>query len=191
MSVYGDKNLGAKENDELNPKSFYGLSKLFSEKYIQMQKGGIDYTIIRLFNVYGPNQNLKDLKQGMVSIYLSQFLDNTNNVIVKGSLRRFRDFIYIDDVVNFFDLIINNKITINKIYNLGSGQKVTVNSLLNKIKLIGNFNNKIREKQGTPGDQFGVYANIYKIKKELNFTPKTNLEKGLRVTCSWAKNLKL
>ena len=189
MSVYGNKNANAKETDVLNPKSFYGLSKLVSEKYIQMYKKKINFTIIRLFNVYGPNQNLKDLKQGMVSIYLSQFLDDSHKVVVKGSLKRFRDFIYIDDVVNFFDKIIKNKRTYNKIYNLGFGRKIFIYNLLNKIASIGNFKKKIKKRNQTPGDQFGVYANINKIKKELNFIPKINLDEGLKKTFIWAKKL--
>jgi UDP-glucose 4-epimerase len=189
MSVYGDSNARVKETDVLNPKSFYGLSKLLSEKYIQMYKPKIHFTIIRLFNVYGPNQNLKDLKQGMISIYLSQFLNNNKKVLVKGSLKRFRDFIYIDDVVNFLKKIIKNKKTHNKIYNLGLGKKIFIYNLLNKIKLIGNFKKKIDKKSQTPGDQFGIYANVNKIKKELNFYPKITLDEGLRKTYLWAKNL--
>ena len=189
MSVYGDSNARVKETDVLNPKSFYGLSKLLSEKYIQMYKPKIHFTILRLFNVYGPNQNLKDLKQGMISIYLSQFLNNNKKVLIKGSLKRFRDFIYIDDVVNFLKKIINNKKTYYKIYNLGLGKKILIYNLLNKIKLIGNFKKKIDKKRQTPGDQFGIYADVDKIKKELNFYPKITLDEGLRKTYLWAKNL--
>ena len=54
-----------------------------------------------MFNVYGPGQNMNNLMQGMVSIYLSQALKN-RKIIVKGSLSRFRDFIYIDDVVEIW-----------------------------------------------------------------------------------------
>ena len=54
---------------------------------------------MRMFNVYGPGQDMKNLKQGMVSIYLAQALKN-KRIVVKGSLNRVRDFIYIDDVVD-------------------------------------------------------------------------------------------
>ena len=52
-----------------------------------------------MFNVYGPGQDLTNMRQGMVSIFLSQAL-RSNAILVKGSLERFRDFIYIDDVVD-------------------------------------------------------------------------------------------
>ena len=75
MSVYGNiikKNLS--ENENVNPVSFYGVSKLSSEKYLSLLSPNVNYLILRMFNVYGQVQNLKDLNQGMVSIYLSQYL---------------------------------------------------------------------------------------------------------------------
>ena len=79
-SVYGS-NVSShdllKEDSVLNPISHYGVSKLCGELYLkQYENYGIDYTIFRLFSCYGPNQNLNNMKQGMVSIYLRQFIDN-------------------------------------------------------------------------------------------------------------------
>ena len=54
--------------------------------------------MLRFFNVYGPNQNFSNLKQGMISIYLAQIF-KSKNLMIKGSLDRFRDFIYIDDAI--------------------------------------------------------------------------------------------
>ena len=103
MSVYGDQGETlVKEDSSLNPKSFYGVGKLASEKYLSIfQNFGINCTALRLFNVYGPGQNMYNLRQGMVSIFLAQAF-NHNEINVKGSKDRFRDFIFIDDVVNAF-----------------------------------------------------------------------------------------
>jgi len=71
MSVYGDQP-DHKVNEEamLKPKSFYGVGKVASEHYLRIyQQYGIQSTAMRLFNVYGPGQNLKNLRQGMVSIF--------------------------------------------------------------------------------------------------------------------------
>ena len=54
-----------------------------------------------MFNVYGPGQDLNNLRQGMVSIYLAQAI-KSKKIIVKGSFKRIRDFIYIDDVVDIW-----------------------------------------------------------------------------------------
>ena len=78
MSVYG--NLDKQpvyENMSLHPTSFYAVGKLASEHYLRLySKFGINTTALRLFNVYGPGQNLRNLRQGMVSIYLAQAIKN-------------------------------------------------------------------------------------------------------------------
>ena len=72
MSVYGDFLSGpVTERDAINPKSFYAVGKFASEQYLKLyEQYGIKSTSLRFFNVYGPGQNLANLRQGMVSIYL-------------------------------------------------------------------------------------------------------------------------
>ena len=75
MSVYGDKKEYVDENSETDPKSFYGVGKLASEKYLSIySNSNLKCTSLRLFNVYGENQNLSNLKQGMISIYYQWLL---------------------------------------------------------------------------------------------------------------------
>ncbi len=91
MPVYGED--GEKEQfseeDITEPKSFYAVGKLASENYLKIfqREFGIEYTALRYFNVYGEGQNLENLKQGMVSIYLSNFLMIT---LKSGGLGYFR-----------------------------------------------------------------------------------------------------
>ena len=56
---------------------------------------------------------MSNLKQGMLSIYLEQFI-NSSEVVVKGSQDRYRDFIYIDDVIEGFMRVLNNQNTLIK-----------------------------------------------------------------------------
>ncbi len=179
MSVYGEINGEAKININCNPKSYYGLHKFMSENYISFFENKIDFTILRLFNVYGPGQNLKINYQGMVSIFLSDMIKN-NKISVKGSIKRYRDFIFIDDVVNIIDIAIKNKKLSNKKINIGTSKKTSVEKLLNELSKI-HFKHsgkkiKIIKLNSTPGDQFGIYSDkeIFKVKK--NFT---TLKKGL------------
>lgn len=141
MSVYGEHKGKEKfsESDIPKPKSFYAVGKLASERYMDIfsREFGIDYVALRYFNVYGPGQNLSNLKQGMVSIYLKQFIDkNFNDVIVKGSLDRFRDLVYIDDVVDITLQAMNELSFNNKIVNVATGKKTSVGSILQLIKNI-------------------------------------------------------
>ena len=144
MSVYGERNNQEQfsESDEANPKSFYAVGKLASERYLSIfsKQYGIKYVALRYFNVYGPGQNLENLKQGMVSIYLKQFLDkNFTKVVIKGSLNRFRDLVYIDDVVNITIDSMEKQIYDNQILNVGTGIKTTVMEVLSLIKKYTNL----------------------------------------------------
>ncbi|MEV9601469.1 NAD-dependent epimerase/dehydratase family protein [Aliarcobacter butzleri] len=191
MSVYGEKEGQEQfsEHDETNPKSFYAVGKLASEKYMEIfsKQFGIDYVSLRYFNVYGPGQNLENLKQGMVSIYLKQFLDDSfDKVIVKGNTNRFRDLIYIDDVVNITIDSMKNQNYNNQILNVGTGIKTTVEGILTLIKKYTNSSKEIEIHQGTLGDQFGIFADNRKL-KSLYKKPLLNFERGLKNMIDWIK----
>jgi UDP-glucose 4-epimerase len=179
MAVYGLKAANIKETTKLNPISNYGISKLIGEKIIlQLSKLKLKVKIFRLFNVYGPGQDYNNLNQGMLSIYLIQALKN-KKVLIKGSTNRYRDFIFIEDVVDV--LISNFKTGKNLIYNLGNGKKIIVKSLLKKIFKNLDLNYKVRDIGSHAGDTFGSYANINRINKK-GFKLKYNLNDGLKKT---------
>ena len=191
MSVYGEdgKKEQFNEEDRTEPKSFYAVGKLASEKYLKIfqREYGIDYTALRYFNVYGEGQNLENLKQGMVSIYLKQFFDNRfREVEVKGSLERFRDLIYINDVVDITIEALHNPKFKNQIVNIGTGKKTTVKEILELIKKVSNIDKKVIVTNGTKGDQFGIYADISKLKSIYN-KELTPFEIGLKNMIEWLR----
>ena len=105
----------------------------------------------------------------MVSIYCSYVWRN-KPIIVKGSLKRFRNYQYIDDVVNILaESIFNNKLKKNEVFNLTTGKAIRVSKL---IKSILKINKKPRykvivKKRGTAGDSFGFDASNKYIKKNI------------------------
>lgn len=186
VAVYGGLTGNGKysEIDRLNPNTFYAINKLTSEHYLRLYNKhyGINTTAFRLFNCYGPGQNLYNMKQGMVSIYLRQFLDSKfDKVLIKGSLERFRDFVFVNDLVKIIWDSIDNKKFYNEIINVGTGIKTTVGELVNNIKKIGGFNKEIIVKGNTPGDMYGVYADNKKLMKIYNNNfIFTKLQQGLK-----------
>jgi UDP-glucose 4-epimerase len=191
MSVYGvqpDRSIS--EIDDVRPVSMYAVGKLASEHYLRIfQQYGLQTTSLRLFNVYGEGQNLQNLKQGMVSIYLAQALKN-KHILVKGSSERYRDLVYMDDVVNAFICAYNRDGINDKIYNVSTGVKTTVACLIKKIISILNEDISVEYSGGTPGDQFGIYGDFSKIKGELGWSPEINLDEGLNKMIRWAKSKK-
>ena len=189
MSVYGlpNQDTPVAEDAQLKPLSFYGVGKIASEHYLRIyEKFGIQPTSLRLFNVYGPGQNLSNLRQGMISIYLAQMIQN-QRIVVKGSLERFRDFVYISDVVSAFLLTLDNPQTCGGIFNIATGRKTTVKELLGFLLDAHGKRVPIETAEGTPGDTFGIYADISRFKNLTGFGPAVSLEKGLKLMLSWAK----
>ena len=181
MSVYGSKpNKPVKETDITSPESFYGNSKLASENYLKIYENyGIKYTSLRLFNVYGPGQNMSNLRQGMVSIFMSQMLDS-GKIHVKGSASRYRDFIYIDDVTEYFIKCIKSNKSVGKTINIGTGKKTFVYQL---IKILISFCDKkipVKYLGSTQGDINGIYADVKLKDKIFGKTRHVNLYEGLK-----------
>lgn len=188
MSVYGDQeNPHASENSSLNPKSFYAVGKLASEKYMEIYSTyGIKCTALRLFNVYGVGQNMTNMKQGMVSIFLTMAI-NDGCISVKGSKNRFRDFVYIDDVVDAFaKSIFRSKGEMFEVYNVSSGEKRTVAELIDRITYFTPHDVTVEYLAGTPGDQFGIYGNNDKVQRDLNWETTVSFEEGTERMLEWA-----
>ena len=168
MSVYGDIDERAASEDLLAcPKSFYAVSKLASEHYLKVfaNTRSINFSALRYFNVYGPGQNLENMKQGMASIFLTQlFSDKTPSLVIKGSLDRFRDFIFINDVVDITVCCLNAPEAQNKIINVGTGEKTTVREILKVIMREAEIEKPISIEGSTPGDQFGICADTSLLK---------------------------
>jgi len=149
------------------------------------QVKGIKWNALRMFNVYGPGQDITKGDQGVVGIFMNMLLKQ-DVVQVKGSLDRFRDLVHVDDVIQGWDLCLHSDIY-NESYNLGSGTKTTYRDLIVSLaKVMGKEETlKLEELPGTPGDMMGCYADITKIKKQLQFSPKYDLESGIKDMYDW------
>ena len=188
VSIYdsvGDRPLA--ENDLTNPSSCYGVSKLAAEGYLHIYSNQLPYINMRMFNVYGPGQDLDNLRQGMVSIYVAQAVQGVT-IHVKGSLDRFRDYIYIDDVVEAWYRASLSGDLKNINLNIGTGVKTTVRQLLELIK--NEFSNVKWYIDGfTQGDQFGHYANNSLMKEKLHIDKFTPLPYGIKKFSKWASSV--
>jgi UDP-glucose 4-epimerase len=182
MAVYGNPGIfQVTEDVSCLPVSYYGVSKLTSENLLRLAEAeGLKTTSFRMFSVYGPGQDLSNRDQGMLSIYLSYLLEGSI-LPVTGSLERFRDFVYIDDVINAWINAITTEETPHRTYNLGSGRKTTVRELIGLLldKLNLPEDHPVEEMQTKESDQVGVFADITRSVSELGFHPGTKLEDGI------------
>ena len=200
VAVYGSNpKKKINEKSPINPDSIYGVSKFAGEMFVKqvLKNTTVKTTILRIFNTYGPGENLNYFKKGMVSIYCG-YIWKKKPIIVKGSLDRVRDITFIDDVIKvLMQTIKNTKLKKNEIINLSSGQSFTVKELLKEIILAsGNSKYKIIVRGGTPGDSKLFHTSNSKLKERYPGIQFTSIKDGLKKYFNWInqvpnkKNLK-
>ena len=173
------------KNNPQSTYSVYGKAKLLSTKFLigLSKKNNFPASVIRLYLVYGPNQDINRV----VPITIKNALENKKFDCSNGS--QFRDFTYIDDVVDAILKILKSKKTNGEIINIGSGKPVRVRTLIKKICLIVGAGKPVFGKVKMRKDEtMSLYPNIYKAKKILEWKPKISLNVGLRRTIKYYKN---
>lgn len=186
MSVYGtNSDQPIREDEPCYPLSCYGVGKLASEGYLSVYSKKIPSIAFRMFNVYGPGQDMANLRQGMVSIFVAQAVKG-GKIHVKGSLDRFRDIIFIDDVVEAWVRGLKAPLSGNLAVNVGTGVRTTVGQLLEAIASHVPGISWYSE-GGTSGDQFGIYADTTRLREVTGMEGFVPLAKGLGSFISWAK----
>lgn len=194
MSVYGDENeLPVTEKSDIKPKSFYAVGKLASEHYMRIysEQFGIKCTALRFNNTYGIGQNMENLRQGMVSIFLAMAVKD-KHIHVMGDKDRFRDFTNVNDVVEACILCEKGGETeLYNVYNICTNTKTTCEQLVELIRQNLPYNVSVEYAGSTPGDQFGIYCSYELINRNLGWKPKVSLAEGIAEMCHWADKLTL
>jgi UDP-glucose 4-epimerase len=183
MSVYGNPTIFPTPSSELpNPETYYGIHKAASEKYVSLSKN-INWSIFRLYTTYGSGQNLANLDQGLVKIFLGYVLRG-EPIKVHGSLDRIRDIIHVSDAVEALVKSLENKNSFQKIYNLGTGVTLTVGEIIEQIvKESGNAKTyPIEIETGDIGDPHKTQANIADVQQDLEWKPKIGPSEGISRT---------
>ena len=134
-SVYGEPvKFPTDEHHQLKPTSYYGVSKLAGERYVEVfgNMYGLNYSILRYFHVYGTRQVSSDYG-GVVAIFIKKCLKN-EPITIYGTGEQMRSFTYVKDIVNANFLCVNNRDTDRQIYNSCSGIQVTIQELCDMVK---------------------------------------------------------
>ena len=180
-SVYGDiPTLPKKEDMPPNPQSPYAVSKLCSEYYCQAFQRiyGLPTVCLRYFNVYGPRQDPNSQYAAVIPIFIKR-LSEGNPPTVFGDGEQSRDFTLVKDAVEATILAAESDAT--GVFNIGTGQRVTINNLARLITKLTGKDIKPIYQEPRPGDIRHSLADISKA-KQFGYKPKHSLEQGLRET---------
>lgn len=175
------------ENSKLHPTSIYGISKLTQEKMLIsiLKPLKIPVVTLRFQNVYGPGQSLSNPYTGILSIF-SSLIKNNKKINIFEDGKESRDFVYISDAVDAIMLAIENSNADYQIFNVGSGEAVTVSDVVKKLIALYNISVPYNVSGNFRlGDIRHNVADLSKINKMLGFVPKYTFDQGLKLFAKW------
>jgi UDP-glucose 4-epimerase len=180
------------ERHPLNAPHPYGASKIAADRlcYAFIRTYGMNIYIVRPFNLYGPRQ--KDSGYGgAISIFTKRVLNNMPPIIF-GDGEQTRDYTYISDIVEAYDLILHHKGRIDSPINFGTGNEVRIIDLAKLIIKLCGKEREIRPAhvEPRPGEVHRLIADISNAKNLLGWTPKYAIQEGLSKYLDWYTNYK-
>ena len=189
MGVYGQPDaLPVAETTEPRPISWYGASKLAAERALAVAGDqGLRTVSMRMFSVYGPGQDLTEMRQGMASIFLAMLLRG-EPVEVHGSLDRVRDFVFVDDCVAAWRIALERDV--RGAFNIGTGVGTSVGDLVAQLIDLAGLpaDHPVTSVGTTPGDQTTMVADPARAVLELGWEARTPLRDGLAAMVRWARD---
>ncbi|TRZ94582.1 MAG: SDR family oxidoreductase [Dehalococcoidia bacterium] len=186
-AVYGEtKVVPVTEDIPPNPQSPYAVTKLAGEYYCRVfeQVYGLPTVCLRYFNVYGLRQDPSSQYAAVIPKFISSLLEDEPPVIF-GDGDQTRDFIFVDDAVAANILAAESNIT--GIFNIGTGQKVTINELAQVISNIMGKDIVPIHREPRPGDVKHSLAGISRA-RAFGYNARYSLEEGLRETIKAVKS---
>ena len=190
-AVYGDDPVLPKNEGMIpKPTSPYAVQKLSAEHYARIydELYGLESVCLRYFNVFGPRQDPSSTYSGVISIFMTRAVQKEAPVIY-GDGSQSRDFVFVKDVVNANLLAAAMNQPRGSIFNIGTGNQVSINQLWELIATLGG-QQKLRPhyESARAGDIEHSYAEMDFTKKRLKFIPEFSLEQGLEMTFEWYRS---
>ncbi|MAG20120.1 UDP-glucose 4-epimerase [archaeon] len=186
-SVYGNpEKLPVNEDDKKNPVTPYCISKLASEYLLKFfSEQGLNYIVLRYFNVYGEGQNLDAFYTSVVDKFVEKVLNNESPEI-HGSGDQSMDMVHVNDIIKA-DIKAMESDVVNEVFNVGSGKQTTVKELAEEILRL--LDKKLEVKY-VKRDVIASrrQADVSKIKKMLDWETEVSVEDGLKEIIDIYKN---
>ncbi len=187
-AVYGEPEyLPCDEAHPIQPICPYGASKHTVEHYLYMYavNYGLEYTVLRYPNVYGPRQDPHG-EAGVVAIFTGLMLKDAQ-VIINGDGEQQRDFVYVGDCAraNLLALKVKHQ---NGIFNLGTGHGTTVNAIYQELKVITGYAQQAKNGPPKLGETRAIYLEARKAKEQLGWEPRVGLREGLESTVGYFRS---
>jgi UDP-glucose 4-epimerase len=185
-ALYGEgRHLPATEDHPVNPESPYGTSKHTVEHYLYLWKllHGLDYTVLRYPNVFGPRQNPHG-EAGVNAIFIGLMLEGKRPRIF-GDGSAVRDYLFVTDVVDANVLALTQGS--GEMFNLGTGVGTSVNDIVHELQDILGFREGAIHDAPRPGEIQRIYLDASRARRVLGWAPRVGFREGLRRTVEWTR----
>jgi UDP-glucose 4-epimerase len=174
------------ETMRADPVSPYGVTKYVGELYGQVFERvyGLESVSIRYFNVFGPRQDPSSQYSGVLARFMLAALEGKQPVIF-GDGEQSRDFTYVDNVVDQTLRACEAKGASGKIFNGGTGARITLNDVVAMLAKITGKKIEARHEAPRTGDIRDSQADVSLAREILGYKPHVAFEEGLRRTWDW------
>lgn len=171
------------ESSPPSPNSPYGVSKIAAEYYLSTLGAlyDIETVALRIFNAYGPHQDLPPSYPPVIPQLLRQ-AQTGGSLVIFGDGQQIRDFVYVDDVVEALARAATATGVNRAVINVGSGQGVSINELAGEIARITGSGANVLHNVGQSAGVSRLVADVSRAKDLLAWEPQTDLAHGLRLT---------
>jgi UDP-N-acetylglucosamine/UDP-N-acetyl-alpha-D-glucosaminouronate 4-epimerase len=189
-SAYGDTPVLPKtESLPPAPISPYGVSKLVGELYAEVfgRAYGLDNVSLRYFNVFGPRQDPGSPYSGVLSRFMLAILQN-QPLVIFGDGEQSRDFTYVDNVVDATLRACEADGVSGMVFNIAVGRRTTLNEIVRLLEEITGSKLRVQYDPPRSGDIRDSHASIALARSRLGYSPRVDLEEGLRRTWEWYRS---
>ncbi len=188
-AVYGEPEyMPVDEIHPIRPLCEYGASKHAVEHYVELYCAtrGLDYTILRYPNVYGPRQNPAG-EAGVVAVFASRMIAD-ESCTINGDGDQERDFVYVSDCAQA-NLLVLEEAGSRQVYNLGWGEPVSVNEIFRCLAGLTGYTRSPIHGPPKPGETYRIYLSAARASAELGWRPTVSLQEGLARTVDYFRRL--
>jgi UDP-glucose 4-epimerase len=184
-ALYGEPDVvPADEDHPVRPLSPYGTSKFSFEQYLGTFKRtfGLEFTVLRYANIYGPRQDFFAEEGRVVAIFASRMLAG-KPVLIDGDGEQSRDMLHVGDAATANLAALDHGD--GGIFHVSTGVPVSVNDLYRKLAMLTDY--KLEPKHGPrrKGDVFRIALDNTRASRGLGWEPRVSLEEGLSLTVDY------
>jgi UDP-glucose 4-epimerase len=188
-AIYGeDPVLPKQEQMRPTPISPYAVEKITGEHYLSAfhQLYGLQTVALRYFNVFGPRQDPSSPYSGVISIFVDRLLRQQDPAIF-GDGEQYRDFVFVQDVVQANLLAATHDAAPGKVFNVGRGERTSLNQLVEILSRITGYQASPTHGEPRAGDIRESLADITRIHETLGYAPAVAVDKGLAALVEYAR----